>query len=493
MNSPDAAREGKFPSPRHLKWFVATLLVYFGLRLLYFATSISPSVPPDEATHFGICQTFARVLLLPDNSPGTYQYGLVTNIPWLYYWIMGKLLHLNFFGISDLVFLRLVNIPMAFATIYFVWRTLRFLTDDRLTQILLIVAMTNTMMFTFLSAFVSYDNLTNLLAAMAVYYLFAFFRERSGAMLAISYICQLAGCLTKITFLPLVLILNIVLLVHEARNLTQLPAALGAYPRTNGRRGIVFLVMLLIALALNIQLYGSNYIHYRAIVPGIADVLPVESALHYRLFARGYIFGLFKDGRISKEQALEMTSRIKQPDDRASANYMIENFAEMKSSGFRTMGLAGYVPRWIGQMAAGIFGIFAHIAIENHWPTIAPIAFLAALTVLAFLVRWRPRDAAWFSTYLAIIAGFYGLFLMYWINYQAYLDSGAFYIALQGRYIFPVIGLIYLLSSYYLMRLFNGRGARLSLFALAAFIFVMCDFPFFLANITPEWFDWPQG
>jgi hypothetical protein len=479
-----------FPTNRHLIWFMSVLLLYFGLRLLYLAVNISPLVPPDEVTHFGVCKIFSTVFFLPENSPASYQYGLVTNIPWLYYWIMGKLLYLNFFGISDLVFLRLLNIPLAFATIYYVWRTLRLLTDDRLAQMLLIVAMTNTMMFTFLSAFVSYDNLANLLAAMALYYLFAFLKERSGAMLTLSFLCQLAGCLTKLTFLPLVLILNIVLIVHEVRKLPRLPAALMDFLRTSCRRRQGMMLALLLGLTLNIVLYGGNYIRYRSIAPDMATVISVESAMQYRLAARGYILSMFKEGRISKEQALVMASRIKQPDDRASTEYTIESYEELKNSGFKTMGLATYIPRWIETMAAGIFGIFAHLAISNFWPTIAPIAFLGVLTIIAFIIRWRPWDADGLSTYLAVIAVFYGAFLMYGVNYRDYLDSGAFYTALQGRYIFPVIGPIYVLSGVYLMRLFKGKAARLTVFALAVFILIVCDFPFFLSNITPEWFAW---
>ena len=231
----------RFPADRHVTWIVTALLLYFGSRLLFFALKISPAVPPDETTHFGICKVFSRVFLFPVNSPETYQYGLVTNIPWLYYWLMGKVLALNFLGISDLVFLRLVNILLVFAFVWYVRRTLRLLTDDRLTQILLIVAMTNTMMLSFLSASVSYDNLTNCLAAMALYYLLAFFRERSGPLLAASLLCQLAGSLTKLTFLPLVLMLTIALLAHEAGNIRTLPAGLKTFFRTSGRRGFVLM------------------------------------------------------------------------------------------------------------------------------------------------------------------------------------------------------------------------------------------------------------
>jgi hypothetical protein len=483
-----ATTDKNFPSSRTLKWSVTVLLAYFGLRLLFLACRISSYVPPDEVTNFGICKIFSKVLLLPGNSSESFQYGLVTNVPWLYYWIMGKLLTLNFFGIPDLLFLRLLNIPMAFVLVYYVWRTLRLLTDDRLTQLLLIVAMTNTMMLSFLSAFVSYDNLTNLLAAMAIYYQLAFFKKRSGNLLAVSIVCQLAGCLTKITFLPLALILNIVLLIHEFSRLRALFPALAAYFRNTGRAKIVLTVALLFGLAFNVQLYGGNYQRYGALVPEASKVIPLESAMQYRLTARNYILSQFRSGRITKEQALEMTSQIQHKGDRENAVELIESYEEFKNNGSHFMGLWDYTQFWVARMSAGVFGVFGHLAVPNEWPTIAPIALLAVLSLLAFCIRWRPWEEAWLPSCLALFAGFYAFILMYVFNYDGYLATGAPYTALQGRYIFPVIGPIYILASLYLLRLFKGKGARLTVFALATLILIVCDFPFFLVNITSEWF-----
>jgi hypothetical protein len=468
-------------------------MVYFGLRLLFLAVTIGPGIPPDEITHFGICEIFSRYPLLPENSPDSYQYGLVTNIPWLYYWIMGKLLPLNFFGISDLVFLRLLNIPLAFLHAWFVWRLLRLVTDDRLTQLLLLTAVTNTMMLTFLSAFVSYDNLANLLAAMSIYYLLAFFERRSGTQLLFSLLCQLVGCLTKLTFLPLALALDVLLVIHELRNLRALPAGTVAFFRQSRRSAVTLTVLVLAGLALNIQLYGGNYFRYGALTVETTRVLPLEEALQYRLTARGYVFNQFKEGKVSKEQALAMTSRIDHPGDRADAVFMIENYARFKNGEIRILSFPEYVPLWITRMAAGIFGVFAHLQIANYWPTIAPIALLAGVSLLAFLVRWRPRDAGWIPTCLLAIAGFYTLFLMYRFNYQNYLETGAPFVALQGRYIFPVIGPLYVLASYYLMRLFEGREARTAIWGVAVFILIISDFPLFLARLTPAWGYWPPG
>lgn len=474
-------------------WPVATLLVYFGLRLLFFAVVISPSVPPDEVTHFAVSRIFSTVLFLPVDSPETYQYGLVTTIPWFYYWTMGKLLHLNFFGISDLVFLRLCNIPFAFGTVYYAWRTLRLLTRDRLTQILLLVVMTNTVMFSFLSASVSYDNLTNLLAAMSVYYLLAFFTHRSGDLLAISFLCQLAGCLTKPTFLPLVLVLTAILLGNEFRNLRLLPSSLVFWLRAPGMRGPGLILGILIGLVLNLQLYGGNYLYYRNLTPDMEVVLSPDIAMKYRTQARNMIFTQYKEGRVSKEKALEMASCISDKGDRDCTIVLIEDYDYLIKSGEPVIGPLEYIPIWVETMCAGVFGVFAHLPMPITETKILLFMGLMGLAVFAFLLRWRPAKEGWLPAYLAITTIFYAFFFMYAINYRTYLDYRATWLSLQGRYIFPVIVPIYVLSSCYLLRLFSGRSSRLVLCAVLSLFFIVSDFPFFLSSVTRGWFVWPPG
>ncbi len=476
-----------FPSQRAMKWLLTVLLMYFGARLIFFAVSISPYVPPDEVTHLGLCKIYSEVSFVPENSPATYSYGLVTNIPYLYYWIMGRLLTLNFFGISDLLFVRLLNIPFAFAAVYFVLRMLRLLTDDRLPQMLLIVAMTNTMMFTFLSASVSYDNLTNLLAAMAVYYLLAFFKNRSGDLLAVSFLCQLAGSLTKVTFLPLVLILNILLLIHEVRNLRLLPGFLVDYVRASvGRRSGLALGILL-GLALNIHLYGGNYLHYGSPSPTMAEVLSLREAMQNRIEARNSIFDLFKEGKISQNKALALALQISHPGDSADAIGLIMNYAALKNTGSELMGPLAYTSYWARRMLAGIFGIFSHLEMLNTGPTILPFAALIVLVGLSIMIRWRPGDALWLPSCLLLIAAFYALFLI-GVNYTTYLHYGHPELALHGRYIFPVIGPVYVLSGYYLLRLFRQKYARLVLSVMVCITFIGFDFPYFLLRVTRDWF-----
>jgi len=484
----NASPDETFPSSRHLKWSLIFLLVYFGLRLLFFALTISTNMPPDENTHLELSRIFSKVFFLPQNSPETYEYGLVTNIPWLYYWIMGKLLALNVLGISDLLFLRLLNIPFAFATIYFVRRMFRLMTDDRLSQVLLIVAMTNTIMFSFLSAFVTYDNLTNLLAAMAVYYLLAFFKTRSGNLLVLFFLCQMAGSLTKVTFLPLILVLNILLVLYEFKNIRLLPGALSGYFKSAGWRQWGLVLGFFFGLAMNVQLYGGNYYYYRDPSPGMSKVLSPEIAMKNRIEARNMIFSQFKEGRVSRDEAFNMASQIKHPGDRADTMYLIDNDIARRYYNIELMGPLAYTALWVWQMSAGIFGIFGHGEMFNSGPAIWPFAALGVLIFLSILIRWRPSHADWLPTCLMAIVAFYGLFLLYYVNYPVYLDTGVFGLTAQGRYLFPVLGAFYAVSSYYLPRLFRSRHWQVGISGAACLIFIISDFPFFLYHVTSDWF-----
>jgi hypothetical protein len=477
-----------FPSPGQLKWILASLGIYFGLRLLFFAFFISSYIPPDEVTHLGMAKVFSKVLLLPENSAETYQYGMVTNISWLYYWVMGKLLSFNVFGMSDLLFLRLFNILFAFGTVYFSWRLLRLLTDDRLTQLLLVVVMTNTLMFSFLSASVSYDNLVNLLAVMAIYYLFAFFKERTVGFLVISVLCQLAGCLTKLSFLPLSLILVALWVLCEVKGVRSLPVAVKRYYRETGWRAYLLSFAILAGLLLNIQLYGGNYLQYGSLRPWVHEVLSPDTALEHRISARDMIVEDFKEGRLNYQQAMRMTRFVSHQGDRADTAYLIQRLADHRANGYEMLGPVAYIGPWVEHVAATAFGIKGHLSMLNKGLTIVPLAVLMLLALSGFVVHWRRGAQVGIAAHLALLCGAYAIFLMYAHNYKLYLYYENFSMALQGRYVFPVMGAFYVCFSYYLMRLFRRESLRLGLAIAAAFVFIALDFPFFLYHATRNWF-----
>ncbi len=488
----DTSDEG-FISVSFLKWATGLLLAYFGMRLVFFALDISSYIPPDEVTHAGISKVFSKVFLLPANSPETYEFGLVTNIPWLYYWFMGKLLHLNIFGLPDLVFLRLLNIPFAFGTLLYTLRLLRLMTENRLAQLLLIIVMTNIPMFSLLSASVSYDNLANLLAAMAIYYQFAYFRYRSGGMLVSSLLCQMAGSLTKTTFLPLILVLNLLLVLNEVKNLKTLPERIRRQFGEISLRTWLTVFLLVMAVGLNLQLYAGNYLRYGSINPGMPQVLSPGIAMQHRLDARGMIFNQYRDGKISYMDALILAGEIKHPGDKADTFYLLMNYEKLKSNPQLWMGPLAYAGFWFQTMTATTFGIKAHLGMFKPPLYLLPLYILMVLALLGFLVRWRPGESGWLPLSLAAVVAWYAGFLMYMVNYDTYLNYGEPSLTLYGRYLFLVISPVSVLSCLYLPSLFRSVNIRCALAAATALLFISYDFPWFLLHATPEWYTWLPG
>lgn len=473
-----------------LRWAVGVLLVYFAARLVFLACNIAATVPPDETTHAGLCRVFSGTLLLPVNTPETYQFGLVTNIPWLYYWLMGKLLHGNFSGLPDLVFLRLLNIPFAFGTVWYAARLLRLFTASRLALLLLVVVLTNTPMFSLLSASVSYDNMTNLLAAMAIYFQFAFLRHRAGGVLAASFICQLAGCLTKVTFLPLVLALNGVLLLYEWRNLSSLPAAVRHHFRLAPGRVALGVVLFVIAAGLNLQLYAGNYLRYGWLLPGMAEVISPAAAMKYRIGARGLIFNQYREGHISYLDALILTGEIDHPNDKADTFFLLMNYEKMKHNPQLWMNLPAYAKFWFQNMLATTFGLKAHLGMFKPPLYLLPVYLLMAVALLGFIIRWRPREPGRLSPGLAAIVVIYAGYLMYRVNYDSYRYYGEPGLTMYGRYLFPLLAPGYVLFCHYLLLLCRSVYARRALALATALLFIGYDFPWLLLHATPEWYAW---
>jgi hypothetical protein len=363
------------------------------------------------------------------------------------------------------------------------------LTNDRLAHALLLVIMTNTAMFTLLSASVSYDNLTNLLAAMAVYYLCAFLKFRTGDLLAAALLCLMAGCLTKVTFLPLVLALNVLLVLHEAKNLRLVPAAAGRYFRESTRARLM-LLSLLIAAGLNLQLYAGNYFRYGTLTPSMATVLSPAAAMNYRLDARGTIFNEYKEGKISYMEALILTGEIKHPGDKADTFYLLMNYEKLKRNPQLWLGPLDYAKVWFRLILTTIFGIKAHLGMLKEPQYLLPVYVMMALAALGFAFRWRPRHSGWLPFGLGAIALFYAGFIMYDFNYSSYLTYGEPSLTVYGRYLFPVMVPVAVLLCHYLLQLFRQPAARWSLALATALLFISYDFPWFLTHVTPEWYTW---
>jgi hypothetical protein len=474
--------------PAWERWCVAAILLYFLARLLYLALNIAPGIPPDEPTHVGIVKLYAETPFLIEDSPESYHFGLVTRTPFLYYWLMGKFALLDLFGMDDTIYLRILNVILSMLTALVGYRLAARLCLDPLVRVLFLVMVTNTLMFTFIGAAVSYDNLVNLLATLALYALVSFAKNDEPRQLLLLALWIALGALTKITFLPLALLLVLALLVERRKKIAgDVIRVLG--PDTWRDRGrTVLAVLVLISAATGALLYGGNLLRYGRLSPACGQVLEHEQCMENRIYARNWVVNQYRNGAMSFEQALRETARIGHPGDRDHASRLLQHERSYRQSQPKLLPLWDYMLIvWHQVMKPTIFGIQAHASMSRDAAGIVPysIVLFAGLLLAARGLSWRGDERLW--VYLAGLSVGYYAILVGWFNYTHYLRSHAPFLGVQGRYIFPVMIPACLVIARFMLIPWRSWFKTVLAVAVAA-IFVLGDVPYFRRHATDNWF-----
>lgn len=458
-------------------------LLYFAGQLLYFALSIHPAVPPDETTHYGRILYFARFIGLPGDTAESHHLGLIGTRPFLYYFLMGKLIHLNVFGISDLIFLRLLNLPLALSSVIYGYLWMKLISHNRLAQSLFVVCLTNTLMFCFLSASISYDNLSTALATMSLYYLSCFFQSRRPATLLAFLACTFAATLTERKTWPLAALLLLCLVFHERKTLPKLRLR-AATPLTLAHAALGALVLVL--LSANLALLGGNLLRYQSLLPRADQVLGLEQALQHHIFARDYIVERYRARALDFEQAESLIAGIANSDARLGAELLLRSARRLRSQP-AALDRVSYGAQWSYLMFERVIGIMAHRnMLKEGWNRL-PYLLLAAAALLAFARRFRPSDADGLAGYAALAVAVHVVVLMQFVGYPNYVQTGMIHAGLQGRYLFPVLVPIYGLGLHYLLACL-GRRAQMALWAMVALWFLYGGAIYFASHASPAWF-----
>ena len=463
------------------------MLGYFGVKALFFALKIRERVFPDEASWLGTVQVFSHASWLPIDSPESYHLGLMSHLPSLYFWLMGKLLACNIWQISDLLFLRVANVLLCLLTVGCAWRLARLLALPLASRLIFLLMLTNTMMFTFIAGAVSYDNLATLLAVLALTCLIRFQQDRTAASALGFGLAILAGTLTKNVMIPYGVGLLALFLIYERQNILpfcrRLPTGLSAWHW----REFTLLALCLVALTANGLLYGGNLLRFGVLLPNMEMVLPVEACLQNRLFTRDYAAREFKAGKRSLLDAQRLALSIRDPGDRASAWEQLNEAATAKAQAPKqVLGRLGYAVEWAQVIVARTYSVAAHLSLFKQEADFYPYYALFILATGMWLLRlrdlWSPGLAG-----VAAIFLFYTTILMQVVNYAIYRDTGFSGRALTGRYLFPVLIPLYLLTAHALFSKMP-RWWQLSAGTLVAIFFVWGEFPWFYRLAGPEWY-----
>lgn len=475
---------------RSYRVLIVVTLLYFVAQLVFYAFAVGHHIPPDETTHVGLARHYSKYVLLPENTPESYQYGLVTNVPYLYSFLLGKLIKLNVFGLNDVVFLRLVNVVIGLLTVWVGFLWVRLVSQSRLVRLGSLVVITNIPMFSLLCASVNYDNLVNLLAVVAIYGLSRFLLYGGYTALFWCAGASLAGCLTKVSFVPLAGLFVIVAAVALWRRRDSVVSDFRAYLAELRPGKAALLATTLVFVYLNAMLYVGNIVQYgfyKNLLPPATRILPFEACMQYRIYAQHLIIDLYRSDQITLEDATKLAYSIKDKGDRQITLVLLQQLKEGKGKPFVPIDRFSYGMIWLQGMINSTIGIGAHRMLTKSgygwWAYV--VVLLAALA--EFVRKWRWRSDGAVVNSAVFITSAYVLIIMQMVIYQYYLAFRNPQYSLQGRYLFPVIVPIVGLGMRYLLSI-GPRGLRWGFFGAVCVLFIWGDLPYFLARAGGQWF-----
>ena len=417
----------KFFQAHGEKIALAGLLLAFVICSLFIALNIKTGIIPDEVGHFLFSKHYSTTLGIPEDTSETFKTGwLIWQNPFMYYWVMGRVINLTNLiqpSITDLellITLRVVNVLFATGTIIFCYLLSRETVQRKWWRLLPVFILTNILMFVFLAGGVNYDNLANLFSMGAVYFFVLSIRNKKFITNTIlSMIFIFAGTLVKFPILPLALAITAAWIIFV---ITQRKAL---WPLNIKHRHILLFVILFLLLVGNFAIYGVNIIRFQALTPPCIEALTL-SQCELNPYAIRYQEMAFQP-KLTIAESLQM------------------GFPSPLKYTFHTW------PYFILIRSLGVTGHQSYNPF--HLIRYYQVLFYGAILLSVINILYhRKFDKT--GLYLFGIMAFYTVTL-FLHNYNSELIYGFQQISLQGRYIFPVIGIILVLFTRTLINIPN--------------------------------------
>lgn len=394
------------------------LIIIFSFYSFSIAIKLGDHIIPDEPSHFLFSKYYATTFWIPADTPETYSRGwYIAHNPFLYYWIsarvinLAKLIQPTINDASLLRILRLLSSLYSIGTIIFLNKLSCLIIPKKGWRLLPVFLLTNTLMFVFLSGGVNYDNMANLFAMSGVYYLVRVLSDHDylkNSLLSMIFICL--GCLVKFTILPLALSMFLAWLlftIYKRKSVFPI--------HTRDTKSIALIVILSILILGNLLIYGHNLIVFGSITAHCSDILSESQCVLDPYFQRAQKYG--PEGPMSLIEAVQQ--------------------------GFPHP-LTYLFDFWIKDMFVKIYGIAGHkVYVPAHIIPFYQLFFLGALC-LSF---WSWKNVSFSRGSLLFFIIFY-ITVLFIKNYRTELSHTFHHFAIQGRYLFPVIGLVYTLVGY---------------------------------------------
>jgi len=394
--------------------FLLILAVFIAFSI-FISIRLKAGIAPDEPGHFLFSKLFSETWGIPKDSAESIASGwVIKGRPFVYYWVNGRMINLITLihpGVTDsqlLMALRLTNVFYSAIAMILLYLTSKEMIKNRWLRILPVFLLANTLMWTFLSGSVNYDNMANMFCFAAILFFVRAYKGVDFQKNSLLWISMIAlGCLVKYPVLPMAVLMAIMWVI-TGKLQQQLSGFKSAW---SVKRGILSVVAGVLTLSV-FMLYGNNLINYRSLIPICADALDSRTCALDPMAVRYHEEAL--------PQKLDILESIRQ------------GYPNPLEYVFYT---------WIPKMLVRIYGILGHLI---YYPSHITIVFYLLYVWFCMLgFKYLEKSKVLSRGLTLLLVAYAGILLL--TNYNSELVYGFKNIAMQGRYIFPVIGIAYIL------------------------------------------------
>ncbi len=380
------------------------IYILFIIQAVYIAMSMKIGIPPDELTHIRFIEYYRDHSLSPfitEQSSGFAIGDVTREVSYLYHYLMSLLLRvLPFSMLNEYIILRFVGIGLSLLTLITSVKTMKLLKlpPSIITLGLLITA--NFSEFLLMSSSINNDNAVWLLTALGFYFSVQLWQQREKAIRPFLYLALVIsfGAIVKKTFLPKALVFSIFELgfiwwhrQHLATMLKKLSA-----------KDYLLIVLILFGIGLTFERVGVNVIKYRHVDVICDQIHEVKQCLEFGVYRRNY------------------------------------NLPSGHNLG--AIPLFFFVPAWLFYTFGSIFGTQSWVGTFRPPFTINIfLVFIFFVFLIASFIKRKefgknsiPIQVLWIMS-----IGYIVINLVF--NYLLYEKRGRYGLALQGRYIFPIL------------------------------------------------------
>ncbi|MFZ1483867.1 MAG: hypothetical protein WAS36_02550 [Candidatus Saccharimonadales bacterium] len=439
--------------------FFWTLVGLFVAQTTYLAYMSAFQMAFDEAYHVRLIEFFStHVNPIIGTQTSYFDVGNILHSPsWLYHYVLSypyRLFQLAGSEQATIIGLRFLNVGIAVSSLLVARKILTQLGVAFALRNLVLGLLMFTPVFTLLSAQTNYDNavvlVSFLLLSLSISIRDALFVDKTFPVVPLLQWTTLScfGSLIKYSVLPIVIgtgiwiaIMIVRFMRHDNARLTTIKQSVRSVSKPTL---YIWTGLLVGGMALFATYYGMNVVRYHNPVPQCNQVLDVEKCKQYYAWNRNYTLALNRENVPAIDGPMTYTY-----------HWVVEVWYQMYAQIIPTGGIVPIAKFFYGSLL-----------------------LLSALGVLATLATVKTIAKKYPALLGLTFVSFIYLLLLWSRNYHDYTNLGAA-VAVQGRYLAPVLLCYYALLVLGVAELISNRGTAAKRFGLVLYAYTLLLFIIF--------------